>query len=713
MQQLTQQLKSGKMEVLEVPFPTLYKGHVLVRNHFSVISAGTEGKTVTDARKGYIAKARSRQKEVKQVIDMVKLNGPMATYKLVMNKLEAPSPLGYSTAGEVIAVGEGVKNLKVGDKVACGGGGACHADIIAVTENLCAKVSEQVALKHAAFSTIAAIAIQGMRQADLRMGENCLIIGMGLLGQLTAKILMASGIRPICVDVSAQQVEQSRKSGIKDVYERNAPGIEEAIMKFSRGHGVDAVIITAGTSSLDPVELAGAVARKKAKVVIVGAVPTGFDRKNYYKKELDLRMSMSYGPGRGDIDYEQKNIDYPIGYVRWTENRNMQSYLDLLETGALDVEKLISHVYELPEAPDAYDMILARSEPYNGVLIQYDAEAELGRDLKLGSSGATAPGQANVAMIGAGNFAQGVLLPAMKEHCNFIGLTTGHGNTAKYVGEKYGFGYCSDSAEQLLKDENVNTVFITTRHDSHAAYVLDCIKHNKHVFVEKPLTLTEDELEEVKAAYQASDNRQYLMVGFNRRFAPAVQQVKKLFSNEQPKSINIRVNAGTTPPDHWTNDMSIGGGRMIGEGCHFIDLAMYLAGARITSVTANAMEDPSGLNNTVVVNLSFSNGSVASVNYFSNGNKSVPKEQIEVFCGETVCKIDDFKSITVFSGSGQKTTKFRGQDKGHKEEIRQFLSAVTQGSGQPITFEDCYLSSLATLKVMQSIREHRKIVLEA
>ncbi|MCE7994809.1 MAG: Gfo/Idh/MocA family oxidoreductase [Roseivirga sp.] len=709
MQQLTQQLKSGKMEVLEVPFPTLYKGHVLVRNHYSVISAGTEGKTVTDARKGYIAKARSRQKEVKQVIDMVKLNGPMATYKLVMNKLEAPSQLGYSTAGEVIAVGEGIKNLKVGDKVACGGGGACHADVIAVSENLCAKVATDVDLKYAAFSTIAAIAIQGMRQADLRMGENCLIIGMGLLGQLTAKILMASGIRPICVDVSTQQVEQSLKSGIKDVYERNAPGLEETIMKFSRGHGVDAIIITAGTSSLDPVELAGTVARKKAKVVIVGAVPTGFDRKNYYKKELDLRMSMSYGPGRGDLDYEQKNIDYPIGYVRWTENRNMQSYLDLLETGALDVEKLISHVYELPEAPNAYDMILSRSEAYNGVLIQYDAEAQISSDLVLSTQ--TIPhGKPNVAMIGAGNFAQNVLLPLMKDHCNFVGLTTGHGNTAKYVAEKYGFQYCNDSAEQLLKDEKINTVFITTRHDSHAKYVVDCIKSNKHVFVEKPLALTEDELEEVRVAYQESKSRQYVMIGFNRRFAPAVQQIKNLLNDDQPKSINIRVNAGITPPEHWTNDMDIGGGRMIGEGCHFIDLAMFLAGAKITSVSANAMEDPNGLDNTVVVNLAFANGSVASVNYFSNGNKRVAKEQIEVFCGETVCRIDDFKTLTIF-GASEKTIKFKGQDKGHQEEIKQFLGAVNSGSGQPISFEECYLSSLATLKVMQSLKEQRTIVL--
>ncbi|MCB0755650.1 MAG: Gfo/Idh/MocA family oxidoreductase, partial [Flavobacteriales bacterium] len=493
------------------------------------------------------------------------------------------------------------------------------------------------------------------------------------------------------------------------VYNRNTPGIEDLIMKFSNGSGVDSVIITAGTSSLDPVELAGAVARKKAKVVIVGAVPTGFNRANYYKKELDLRMSMSYGPGRQDPTYEDKGIDYPIGYVRWTENRNMQSYLELIAAGKLDISGLISHTFKLEEAPEAYNMILSRSEAFNGVVIQYEEGVPSSRlDLASKSFPASEP---NVGMIGAGNFAQGTLLPNMKDHCNFVGVATGRGNMSKYVGEKYKFNYCAESASEVFEDKNVNTIVITTRHDSHAEYVIKGIEAGKHVFVEKPLAMNEEELESIREAYNstAKENPVQVMVGFNRRFAPPVQEVKKLFVDEQPKSIMMRINAGVVPPDHWVNDPKVGGGRIIGEGCHFIDLAMYLAGNKITAVSASAMQDANGLNNTVVVNLEFANGSVASVSYFSNGSKSVAKEYIEVFCGQTVAIIDDFRSLTI-SGSKNAVKKFK-QDKGHAEELKQFFGAIKAGRPQPISFEDCYVSSLATLKVLESIRENRKILL--
>jgi predicted dehydrogenase/threonine dehydrogenase-like Zn-dependent dehydrogenase len=712
MQQLTQELKSGKMEIMEVPFPALGAGQVLVRNHYSVISAGTEGKTVTDARKGYIAKARSRQKELKQVIEMIKLNGFRSTYQFVMNKLDAPSALGYSSAGEVIAVGEGVTTLKAGDFVACGGASASHADVISVPVNLCVPVPEEVDLRQAAFTTIAAIAIQGIRQAELKLGENCLIIGMGLIGQMTAKILAASGIRAIGVDVSDMQIAQAREAGIADTYNRNMPGIEELILKHSKGNGVDAVLITAGTSSLDPIEFAGSMARKKGKVIIVGAVPTGFDRTNYYKKELDLRMSMSYGPGRGDIHYEEKGIDYPIGYVRWTENRNMQSFVDLLSSGSLDISALISHTYDLENAPEAYDMILSRQEAFNGIVISYDQQREPSRKVMLANRSYPAVSP-NIGMIGAGNFAQGILLPAMKGHCNFVGLATARGNMSKYVGGKYGFNYCAESADELFRDDQINTIFITTRHNSHAEYVIKAIEHSKHVFVEKPLAMNEQELEAIRSAYTAAienGTAKQVMVGFNRRFAPAVQQIKKMFAPEQSKSIAIRVNSGIMPPDHWVNDPEIGGGRIIGEGCHFIDLAMYLAGSKITSVSANAMEDANRLYNTVVINLQFENGSVASVNYFANGSKNLPKEQIEVFCGGTVARIDDFKTLTVY-GRSSKTTKFKGQDKGHAAEVTSFLDAIASGKPQPIPFEECYISSLATIKVLQSIHENRKIEL--
>jgi len=712
MKQLTQQLKSGKMEILEVPFPALNRGCIMVRNHFSVISAGTEGKTVLDARKGYFAKAKSRQKELREVIEMIKTNGILPTYKLVMNKLEAPAALGYSTAGEVIAIGAEVTNFQVGDLVACAGAGAFHADVVAVPVNLAVPVPKHVDIKQAAFSTIAAIAIQGIRQADLRMGENCLIIGMGIIGQITYTILEASGMYPIGIDVSERQVQQSKNAGIKHVYNRNQEGIEEIILNLSKGHGVDAIIITAGTSSIDPVEFAGAMARKKAKVVVVGAVPTGFSRANYYKKELDLRMSSSYGPGRSDMNYEEKGIDYPIGYVRWTENRNMQSYIDLLASNRLDIGSLISHVFPLEKAPDAYDMILAREEVFAGVVIQYEKERELKKQIELRNS-IFNPVDANVGFIGAGSFAQGSLLPNMKGLCNFIGLATGHGNTSKYVGEKYRFNYLAASADEIVKDANINTVFITTRHNLHAEDVLKAIENNKHIFVEKPLAMNEDELLAIKFAYEKAilnGDAKLLMVGFNRRFAPAVQDLKKLFLQDQIKSIVIRVNSGIMPIDHWVNDPEIGGGRIVGEGCHFIDLAMFLADSPIISVSADAMKDSNNLNNTVVINLKMENGSIASINYFANGNKVVPKEQIEVFCGGTIAQIDDFKSLKIF-GRKVKRIKYKGQDKGHAKGVRLFLDAIKDGKPCPIRFEESYLTMLATFKVIESIRNNRKVIL--
>lgn len=731
------------MEILEAPFPALNPSHVLVHNHFSVISAGTEGKTVTDARKGYIAKARSRQKEVRQVIEMIKSKGFISTYQLVMNKLEAPSPLGYSCAGEVIAVGEGCTPFKVGDRVACGGNGAYHADVISVPGNLAVKVPDNVDLKQAAFSTIGSIAIQGIRQAELQMGSNCMVIGMGLIGQLAYLILKASGIRPMGLDVSRSQLALCWAAGLENVHSRDQEGLEEMIQSHSNGHGVDAVIITAGTSSLDPVEFAGKVARQKGRVVVVGAVPTGFSRANYYKKELELRMSCSYGPGRYDPNYEEKGIDYPIGYVRWTEKRNMQTFVDLLASGSVNIEGLITHAFDLEDAFKAYDLILSKNEPFSGIVIRYAHESGIQRTIRLREQ-AYLPQEPNVGFVGAGSFAQGSLLPNMKAHCNFVGITTARGNNSRYVGDKYGFSYCTDSAEKLFTDPNINTIFVVTRHNLHAANVLKSIQHGKHVFVEKPLAMNEEELEEIRsrraeaggrkaedggpatvegrendgAPNQKPDNgsgmagneRPLLMVGFNRRFAAAVQEVKKMFSVELPKSIVMRINAGVMPADHWVNDPEIGGGRIIGEACHFIDLAMFLAGSPIVSVAAESMKDPHELNNTVVINLKMQNGSVASISYFSNGNKAAPKEYIEVFCAGTIAQIHDFQDLIIF-GERKKKTKYK-QDKGHAACVQAFLKAIREGKPCPIPFEESYLSMLATFKVNQSILENRKILIE-
>lgn len=708
MHQLTQQLKSGKMELLEVPFPVLGKGNVVVRNYYSVISAGTEGKTVKDARLGYIGKAKTRQKEVKQVIETVSTAGLANTYKMVMNKLEAPSALGYCCAGEVISVGGDVKDLKVGDKVACGGQGAYHAEVVSVNRNLCVKIPDTVDPRQAAFAAVASIAIQGIRQADLRFGESCCVVGLGLIGQITIQVLNAAGVKSIGVDISDAQVKLAEACGADLALNRDRPGLEKTIYDFTDGFGTDAVIITAGTSSNDPVKLAGRICRQKGKVVIVGAVPTGFSREHYYKKELDLRMSCSYGPGRYDPEYEERSIDYPIGYVRWTENRNMQAFVDLLSRGKLNIEKLITHTFPFEKASDAYQMILDRSEVYAGILLEYDLKKEIKPKRIIVAEKTIRASEPNVGLIGAGSFAQNFLLPRMKGLCNMIGVATARGNNSRYVADKFRFNYCTDNPDDIFEDNKINTVFIFTRHNFHAHNIIKGLKAGKHVFVEKPLAMNIEELESVREAYDKQKDNCHLMLGFNRRFSPHVQKIKELFSNDAQKAINIRMNARAVPDTHWVHDPKVGGGRIIGEVCHFIDLAMFFAGAEITSVFANNMYDVKGLCDTVSISLKFSNGSVASISYFSNGNSSLSKEYIEVFCNGQVAVIDDFKKMTIH---GKKKAKFNlsFQNKGHKEEVEQFFRAIKNGSKCPVPFQESYLSTLATFAVIDSIKNNTPI----
>jgi polar amino acid transport system substrate-binding protein len=577
MEQLTQNLKDGTMQILEVPYPVLSKGCVLVRNHFSLISAGTEGKTVKDARLGYIGKARARKEEVKKVVDAARTFGVMNTYKMVMNKLDAPSALGYSCAGEVIAVAEDVKEFRVGDFVACGGNTAVHAEVISVPVNLCVFING-ADVKHGAFTTLGAVAMQGIRIADLRLGENCVVIGLGLLGQLTLQMLNASGVKTIGVDTEEYPVELAKKNGADLALLRSSEDLEEAIRQFTGGYGTDAVIITAGTDSLDPIDLAGILCRKKGKVVVVGAVPTGFKRTHYFKKELELKMSSSYGPGRYDPEYEEQGIDYPHAYVRWTENRNMQAFVDLILSQKIHLENLITHIYNFNDASKAYDLILGKTENYAGILLRYDTQREVRKSFQRETSIAK-PGELNIGLIGAGSFAQNFLLPALKGKGNFTGVVTSKANNARNIADKYGFGFASGDAGELFSNPAINTIFIASRHDSHAGYVLEALKQKKNVFVEKPLCLNESELNLI--ANEVVKSGAQLMVGFNRRFAPLLVKLKESFTPGIPKAIQIRVNAGAVAADHWTQHPVTGGGRIIGEACHFIDLATFLAGSKI------------------------------------------------------------------------------------------------------------------------------------
>ncbi|MBL7924703.1 MAG: Gfo/Idh/MocA family oxidoreductase [Bacteroidia bacterium] len=703
MDQLTQNLKDGKMQLLEVPFPALGPGQVLVRNHYSLISAGTEGKTVKDARLGYLGKARARKEEVRKVIQTAKTIGLKETYRLVMNKLDAPSALGYSCAGEVIALAEDVKEFSIGDRVACGGSSAVHAEVVAVPVNLCVKLSPTVSMKHAAFTTLGAIALQGVRQADLRLGENCVVIGLGLIGQISLQLLQASGVKTFGIDIDPKQVTAALENGAEMAVLREDPQLEAALQHFTGGYGADAVIITAGSSSTDPIDLAGTLCRKKGKVIVVGAVPTGFNRKNYYVKELELKMSCSYGPGRYDTEYEEQGIDYPYAYVRWTENRNMEAFTGLLATQKIRLNSLLSHVFAFRDATKAYDLILEKSEPFAGILLEYDISKQLSQKVTLKSAHTASPSSVQAGMIGAGSFGQNFLLPALKGRVNLVGVATARPNNARNVSDKFGFAYCTGDAAEIVKDRNINTLFIATRHDSHAALVLDALKAGKNVFTEKPLCLYREELEEIYRQYKISEAR--LMVGFNRRFAPLSIKLKQHLNAAVPSSILFRINAGTVAGDHWIHDPKTGGGRIVGEVCHFIDYCSFLTGSKISEVSALAMKDPSGLQDTVSISLKFENGSIASIAYFSNGNKDVSKEYLEVYNGGLIAQLDDFKELKI-SGSRIKKKYSGNQDKGHRAEIDAFIHSIEEGKAAPIAFDELYNSTLSTFLVLESIAQN-------
>lgn len=698
MEQLTQNLKDGFMQLLEVPYPALGPGQVLVRNHYSMVSAGTEGKTVRDARAGYLAKARARKEEVRKVIRTARTIGLMETYRLVMNRLDSPSALGYSCAGEVIAVAEDVRDFAIGDRVACGGSTAVHSEVVAVPVNLCVKLPVHVSTKDAAFTTLGAIALQGVRQADLRLGENCVVIGLGMLGQLTLQLLQAGGIKAAGIDVDEHQVQLAREQGFDEVHVRKIPQLEQLIDQFTGGYGTDAVIITAGTDSLDPIELAGMLCRRKGKVVVVGAVPTGFSRKNYYQKELDLRMSCSYGPGRYDSEYEEKGLDYPYAYVRWTENRNMQAFVDLLGTNRIRLGGLTTHVFPFKEARGAYDLILGKTESFGGILLEYDYRKVL-KDKVTFKTTNVPVNDIRAGLIGAGSFATNFLLKYLHGRVQLAGLATARPNNARHVAEKFSFGYCTGNASEIIGDKDINTVFIATRHDSHARFIIDALEAGKHVFTEKPLCLNFDELQKIREAYNTGGGR--LMIGFNRRFAPMVTQLKKQLNSALPCSISYHINAGILPDGHWAHDPAAGGGRIIGEVCHFIDLCAFISGSHIKHVSAQIMKDAHGHDDTLSISLKMENGSIAGITYFSNGNANASKEILEVYQAGTIVRIDDFTELILVTAKGKQRFRSR-QDKGHEEEMKEFLRCLKTGQDSPIPFDSIYNTTLSTFKVLES-----------
>ena len=736
MQQLTQQLKTGVTKILEVPIPQVSASQVLVRNHWSLISAGTEGSTVKAARKSLIGKAKERPQQVKQVVDVLKTQGPVQTYRAVMKKLEAYSPLGYSTAGEVVEVGDGVTGFRVGDYVACAGLTANHSEFIPVPVNLCVKLERDANLGLAAYNTLGAIALQGVRQADLRLGESCAVIGLGLLGQLTCLMLRASGVKAFGVDVSEAAVQTAREHAVDDAWTRDTPGLSGLINQKTDGLGVDAVIITAATSSDDPINFSGEIARKRGRIVVVGAVPTGFERDpHWYRKELELRMSCSYGPGRYDPEYEEKGHDYPAAYVRWTEKRNMQAFQEMLQSNRINLDYLTTHRFKLDEAGKAYDMILERSEPFLGILIEYDTTKEIDRSpiltsaLSDTSNSHSASARIGVSFIGAGSYAQSNLLPNLPSDIDRMSVLTNSGTTSKRVADKFEFAKSVSCVDDILTDNSTNVVFIATRHDTHGKYVKAALRSGKNVFVEKPVCLSKVELDEIaellaESTQQSEAGRRskreteelghpshltgQLMVGYNRRFSPHAIRLKSAFS-EGPKAITYRVNAGAIPGDSWIQDREIGGGRLIGEGCHFIDFITWFCDSLPVRVYASAIPDPSHHLDTISVQLEMADGSIGTVHYFASGSKSQAKEYVEVHQSGVSGVLNDYRETTVYTGGKPRVERSRSQDKGQSAMMNAFFQSIKAGGSSLLPVAQMYSVMDACFAAERSVIERNVI----
>ena len=707
MKQLTQKLKDGITEIIEVPDPTVGKGMLLVRNAYSAISAGTEGGKVKAARKSLIGKAQERPQQARQMIELLKQSGPTQAYRTLMKKLDSYSPLGYSCSGYVIGVGEGVLGFTVGDKVGCGGSSANHAEIVSVPKNLCVKLRPDADLKRAAYNTLGAIALQGVRQADLRLGESCAVIGLGLLGQLTCHLLRAGGVRVFAIDIDPEMVKLAKSHAADFAAQRDEVGLAEGLEQETNGLGVDGVIITAATDSLDPINFAGRILKKKGRVVIVGSVPTGFERDPYYyAKELEVRMSCSYGPGRYDPMYEERGVDYPPAYVRWTERRNMEAFQELLYSNKVDIGYMTTHVFPIQEAPKAFSLITDKTESYLGVVIEYPSVAESTRKVVLRNGKPTSRlDEVRLAFVGAGSYAMSHLLPNLPNEEWIVkkGVMTASGLSGRSVVQRFGFDFCTSDENEIFKNADVNTVFIATRHNTHADFVRKSLSHGKHVFVEKPLCITEYELrtiEDLVSAWSSPNN--ILMVGFNRRFSPLIDFIKKKIG---PGSMSMiyRVNAGAIPLDSWIQDIEVGGGRIIGEACHFIDVLTYINGSLPAKVQAFSVPAPAGQPDTVTINISFQNGSIGTVSYFANGPKSLPKEYIEIYKSGVTAVLKDFIEAEIFDAKGTTRKKLMFQDKGQAAMVKAFLNAVKNGERSPIAFDEISAVTRATFRAVESI----------
>jgi polar amino acid transport system substrate-binding protein len=705
MKQVAQTLR-GEVRLTEVPAPALRAGGVLVRTVCSVLSPGTERSNVQRSRRSILTKARERPDLVRQVIQRMRRDGWSATMRSVNERLDALVPMGYSSAGIVEAVGDGVADLRVGDEVACAGGGyASHAELVWVPQLLCARVPttgpREVSLRDAAFATIGAIALQGLRQSEVRLGETVAVTGLGLLGQITVQLAKAAGCRVIAADLDPARIALALRLGA-DIAVSSGPEYEAAVWQATGGRGADAVLITAASESAEPVRQAGTLARDRAVVVVVGAVPADVPRSPYYEKEVQVRFSRSYGPGRYDPSYEEQGQDYPIGYVRWTEQRNMEAFLDLLAQGRLELDPLVSHRFPIAEAERAYETLTSGAAQSLAIVLEYPPSVARVSRVEVGSSGApraSAEGKVRIGVVGASGFSRAVMIPALQPlpDVSLRGIVAANGLNARSVADQAGFEYCTSELGDLLADPDIDAVMIATRHGLHAEQVLAALEAGKRVFVEKPLCLTEEELARIVDAWRTA-GRPLVMVGFNRRFSPHTLRVRELLAGRsEPLSIQYRINAGRLAPGSWVHDPVEGGGRILGEVCHFADLASALVGAAPTHVSAETVP-PDG----VVAMLRYPDASVATLHYLSGGHADVPKERIEIIGAGTVAVVDDFRSTTWRGPGGEGKLARGGQDKGHRAEFAAFIEAVRTGVAPPLSFGECVQSTRTTFRIRDS-----------
>ena len=701
------------MTVDEVPAPSPRPGHVVVRNHCSLVSAGTERAMVEFARQSLVGKARGRPDLVREVVDKARREGILSTLQAVNSRLDQRTALGYSCAGTVIAVGDGVTDIRVGDGVACGGASyAVHAESVSVPKNLVVKMPDGLDFESAAFTTLGAIALHGLHLAGPRVGETVAVIGLGLVGLITVQLARATGCRVVGMDPDSDRCRLAEQLGCSAAT-TDAERFATEISQVTSDMGTDGVIVCAATSGSEPVELAGRVARERSTVVVVGDVNIDVPRRLYYEKELTLRVSRSYGPGRYDPEYEEKGHDYPAGYVRWTENRNMQAFVQLLADGSVTTGPLVTHRFRIEEGTKAYDLIADKSgKPFMGVLITYPETTVLSRRVELRpdsqSSVVSKSPNVNIGLLGAGSFATSTLLPAIKKvsGVELIGVCASTGASARRAGDKFGFAYCTTEEDEIVNDASVNTVVVATRHHLHSRQVVAALEAGRNVFCEKPLALNDEELGSIVETFGA-DRANALMVGYNRRFAPMADRLKAFLAEiGEPPILHYRVNAGEVALDHWVQDPEQGGGRIVGEVCHFVDFLTFLTGSLPVRVYARSLANGGRYrDDNVAVTLDFANGSVGVITYVANGDKSFPKERLEAFGGGAVAVLDDFRRLELVRNGVKKAHSARGRaDKGHRGEWEAFVTAMRDGAPPSIPFDEIVSTSLTTFRIMDSLR---------